>query len=286
MNKHFYTDFEERFKNYAAGNDNIRAAYIMGSRARKDHPADQWSDLDICIYCIDPEKELRDETWLSEFGKVIASGISKTVAGDVERLTLFDGGYQVDTVYFDIADLQKLLAADKITGALARGIYSIIDKDNLLIHLDQKEFNLAIKNTLNEERFLYLTNQFWFISTYIVKQALRGNLWTAKNFENELKNSLLIMIEWHEKMTHGDNYDTWYGGKFINEWASAETLASIKEIYTGYSTEEIIKAVKASIKLFEKISLEVSNYYKFEYPYQLMESVSLWISKYPENEKE
>jgi hypothetical protein len=26
--------------------DDIRAAFIIGSRARADHPADEWSDLD------------------------------------------------------------------------------------------------------------------------------------------------------------------------------------------------------------------------------------------------
>jgi predicted nucleotidyltransferase len=30
----------------------IRAAVVIGSRARVDHPADEWSDLDVLIFAL------------------------------------------------------------------------------------------------------------------------------------------------------------------------------------------------------------------------------------------
>lgn len=160
---------------------------------------------------------------------------------------------------------------------MARGVYTIVDKDNVLKCLENKNFNLNIINTLNEERFLNLTNQFWFLSFYIAKQALRNNLWTAKSAENDLRDFLLELIEWYEKMNHSDDYDTWYGGKFIGEWANSDIIDSIKNIFTGYSKEEILKGVKVSMQLFKKLSLEIKENYNFDYPYKLMESVISWI---------
>lgn len=45
----FYVAFENSFKNWALGVDDIRAAFIVGSRVRIDHPADAWSDMDIVL---------------------------------------------------------------------------------------------------------------------------------------------------------------------------------------------------------------------------------------------
>ena len=49
-----YERLIERFVQWAQTDDNIRAAIVIGSRARVDHPADEWSDLDILILANDP----------------------------------------------------------------------------------------------------------------------------------------------------------------------------------------------------------------------------------------
>jgi aminoglycoside 6-adenylyltransferase len=112
METTFYQEFIENFKNYANTNENIRTAIIMGSRARKDPPADAYSDLDIFIYWQDPSVLLNDETWLHSFGKVIRSFVYQTTASDPERLTIFDDCYQVDTVCFSLEKLKILLTKE------------------------------------------------------------------------------------------------------------------------------------------------------------------------------
>lgn len=105
MSNHFYQEFEEKFKVFANQNEDIRAVAIMGSRARKDHPADEYADLDLFIYSEHSEKYLVKETWLYDFGKVLSSVVSRTASNDPERLTLYKGGFQVDTVIFDLTAL-------------------------------------------------------------------------------------------------------------------------------------------------------------------------------------
>ncbi len=50
-----YEHLIDRFIRWAQTEDNIRAAVVIGSRARVDHPADEWSDLDLIILADDPE---------------------------------------------------------------------------------------------------------------------------------------------------------------------------------------------------------------------------------------
>lgn len=44
---------ENRVGEWAESQSNIRAILVIGSRARRDFPADEWSDLDLAIFAID-----------------------------------------------------------------------------------------------------------------------------------------------------------------------------------------------------------------------------------------
>jgi len=90
--KKFYEDFEQKFVIWAQTIENIRAAFVVGSRARIDHPADEWSDMDIIIFTSEPNYYLSNKEWLNNLGNICTSFVSKTAGGDSECLTLFDGG--------------------------------------------------------------------------------------------------------------------------------------------------------------------------------------------------
>jgi len=47
-----------RFVAWAQEQDDVRAAVVIGSRARTDHPADEWADLDVLIATTDPQRLL------------------------------------------------------------------------------------------------------------------------------------------------------------------------------------------------------------------------------------
>ena len=96
--KKFYENIERNFVSWAQSREDIRAAFIVGSRARKDHPADEWSNMDIIFYTSEQEYYLSNHEWINNFGDVCTSFSAETAGGDPECLTLFDGGWQVDFV--------------------------------------------------------------------------------------------------------------------------------------------------------------------------------------------
>ena len=93
--------------------DDIRAAFIVGSRARMDHPADEWSDLDIIIYK-DHKTYLSDTDWLENIGNVWITFTYHTASGQPERLILFEGSFQVDMVFLPCKDSYQMVK-DRIT---------------------------------------------------------------------------------------------------------------------------------------------------------------------------
>ena len=66
----YYENLEKNFVSWAQAKEDIRAAFMVGSRARSDHPADEWSDMDIILYTSKQDSYLSDAKWVENFGKV------------------------------------------------------------------------------------------------------------------------------------------------------------------------------------------------------------------------
>ena len=94
-----YEHLVTKFIDWAQTQPDIRAAIVVGSRARVDHPADEWADLDIITYTTNPERYLRQTDWMTNIGKVWASMRSRTAGGDPEWITTFENGYDIDFVF-------------------------------------------------------------------------------------------------------------------------------------------------------------------------------------------
>lgn len=58
----------------------IRAVLVVGSRARRDHPGDEWADLDTMVFANDFQPYLSQMDWLSAIGNVRPSGPARPTA--------------------------------------------------------------------------------------------------------------------------------------------------------------------------------------------------------------
>jgi aminoglycoside 6-adenylyltransferase len=92
-----YEKLIQRFCEWAKERVDIRAGAVIGSRARLDHPADEWADLDLVILTTDPEFYLSTADWIKKLGKPLLTFIEFTPTGDgKERRVLFEGMLDVD----------------------------------------------------------------------------------------------------------------------------------------------------------------------------------------------
>jgi hypothetical protein len=58
-----YARLLERFVAFAEAEEDISAGIVIGSRARSDHPADEWSDLDIVVLARHPGHYVLSTDW-------------------------------------------------------------------------------------------------------------------------------------------------------------------------------------------------------------------------------
>jgi len=105
-----YDQLIARFVRWAQTEDNIRAALVIGSRARTDHPADEWSDLDVIILANDPEPYWATADWLHHVGVPWLTFVEPLPDGSgFERRVLFEGGLDVDFVPDPVAPFRQML---------------------------------------------------------------------------------------------------------------------------------------------------------------------------------
>jgi hypothetical protein len=82
---------------WAGTQADVRAVLLVGSQARADTPADEFSDVDLGLFVDDPEHYLRDGAWVRSFGEPLLTLLEPTAVGGFEEgRVLFQDGLEVD----------------------------------------------------------------------------------------------------------------------------------------------------------------------------------------------
>jgi aminoglycoside 6-adenylyltransferase len=292
---------EQRFVIWANAREDIRAAVVVGSRARVDHPADEWADLDIMIFARDTRPYLSSSDWISHIGSVQLAALGRTVGGDPEWLVVLDNGLDVDLVLIPTVRARwgvRALALVKrypqllrlLPGGLAarareviptgsdtfrRGVRVLLDRDGLVSPM-QRVFNeRPPAATVAQREFRQAVDRFWLMVERTAKKLRRGELWVAKRgCDGLLKESLLQMMEWQARAKAGAAADTWHAGRFLEEWADPGALDGLGRAYAHYDEADIWCALMATMDLFRSLSRETAQLLGHEYPVEGDEYVS------------
>jgi aminoglycoside 6-adenylyltransferase len=260
----------QRFISWAQGEENIRAAFVFGSRARDDRPADEWSDLDLLFLAERPQIYMEATDWLLHIGNPWLSFLERTPDGGFERRVLFEGGLDVDFVPASIAGFRQQLAEGLPAmgiDILRRGFTVLIDKDGLAGEITAVQAQDRAPVPSSETEYLNVVNDFWYHTVWTVKHLRRGELWWAKSCcDSYLKNLLLQMLELHARASNGPDFDTWMRGRFLEAWADPRAVAALPQIFAHYEEVDIGRALLATMELFRWLALETADIFGYAYP--------------------
>ena len=262
---------ERKFIEWAREEDGIRAAFVVGSRARLDHPADASSDLDIAILAANPRLYLEDAGWVERIGKSWLTFTEPTGSGPFwERRVLFEGGYDVDFAFLPVGFLREVLAKEfppDLAGIVQRGVRLLFDKDGMAAQFLEAAPYPPPARPPSQAEFLNLVNDFWYHAVWTAKKIQRGELWTAKMCSDSyMKWRLLSLIEWHARLVHGPRYDTWHSGRYLEEWADPDILADLQGTFSTYAETSIWRGLFASMDLFHRLAIETAERLGCPYP--------------------
>lgn len=279
------TSFEEiiaRFRVWAESDLLVRAAIVMGSQARTDHPADRWSDLDLAVYTTDAHSLISDSEWLEQFGEIWVKARDETARGDPEWYTFYAGGFKVDIVLIDIAELPGETLADWVghpdfSDIFSRGVRVICDKTTSagsIPRIPTPNNFRAIDQTAFDEN----TSAFFLAAIRAARLLHRQDLWRARQAcDEDMKIHLLRMIEYHALSSMPADQDIWYGGRFIHEWADPDVLLRLRACFGGFDLSSLWVAFRNTYSLYVDLGLATAARVQLAFPDDLAGKIMGWI---------
>ena len=264
---------------WAAHQSAIRAILMVGSRARRDQPADAWADLDLMVFCAEFHPFLSTTDWLAELGPVWLVLPVLDDPNEPTFLTLYEGGEKVDFHLFGMADLQHMVTTQTLPDVYQRGYAILIDKDHTAAQLPPPSFRARPTEPPALAAFLQTIHAFWYGALYVAKQICRRNLWVVKFRDWGMKEYLLRMIEWHAQATHGQAYDTWHDGHWLANWTDSQTWAEVHSAFGGFDAMQSWQALFATTGLFRRLATATAAHYGYAYPDRLDEQITRLLAE-------
>lgn len=281
---HHLQNLQNQIKIWAETQPAIRAMLVVGSSARRDHPGDEWADLDLMVFATDFQPYLAQTDWLNAIGEVWVCVRHNTGDGDPEQLVLFDGGHKVDFVFYAMDPLRQMVATQGMPGVYHRGYFTLVDKDGLAARLPPPRYAPPPFETPTAEAFARTVNAFWYGAVYIAKQLRRRELWVAKYADGLMKNELASMLAWQARATQGWAHDTWHNGRFMREWVTPDTWQELQAVFGRFEAAEAWRALLANIALFRRLATEAARELDYPYPARLDERVTRLVRQLYESD--
>jgi aminoglycoside 6-adenylyltransferase len=295
---------EESFTAWAKPRKDIRAAIVVGSRARTDHPADEWADLTAAFMTTDPVKYHANTGWIQQIAPVWA--IHRDPTG-VTYHELFDGGRDAGIAVIParpvrlatlvVPTLRRVPGVARAlpfglgrklqselegaSGYYRRGARLLFDKDGAAARF------LAVFPPAERayqppppDVFSGVVDEFWIGAMWAAKHLWRGEVWYARcvGYEGTLREAILKMVEWNAQGRSEGTIDTWGTGRFIEEWASDRILSNLKTAFSGYDASSLQQSLEQMMTFFDRLSAETAEHLGYAYSTDLPERVTSWIS--------
>ena len=267
-----------RFVLWAEDQADIRTVLMIGSRARLDHPADEWSDIDLILSAQNPQPYLEYTEWLKNIGNVWVTHVEPTLAGASERRVLFEGGFDFDLVFVADNMTGRLLQHEEVARIIRRGVRILVDKDRVMSRITLPIGARPGYEPPTQAQFSNLVNDFWYHTAWTAKKLRRGELWTSIMSTNGyMKDLLMHMLEWHTHVISTENHDTWHQGRFLEQWADPAVVAQLGDAFAHYDPADVKRALLASMDLFRRVATETAAQLTYTYPFEGDTDVSHWV---------
>jgi aminoglycoside 6-adenylyltransferase len=284
-NQTSYEQIIEQFVRWATNDPGVRAAIVLGSRARTDHPADEWSDLDIDMFVDDPERYLSSTDWVTRIGEIWLTFVEITGDGlGYERRVLFAGGIDVDFSIDPVSLVDQMVATGipaEFADTLRRGRRVLVDKDHLMQKLQAPGQPENLQSLPTEPEFVEFISDFWYHAVWTAKKLRRGELWTAHAcMDGYMKRQLLRVIEWHTLSAHTLPNDIWHKGRFLEQWADTRIIRELKDTFAHYDQNDVWRGLFATMGLFRWVAAETAAHLKYSYPTLIDEHVTELVNEF------
>ncbi len=277
----------DRLVHWLSAREDMRGAVLVGSRARTEVPADEWSDTDVLVLTIDPAALLDGDEWVTDaFGGAVLSYTEPTPVADLrERRVLLPDGTDFDVIPVPVDRVALLLARGPALAVLASGYRVLLDKDDVFEDLPARlsEFGAGAGSPVPwpppATEVTNLAADYWHHCVWITKRVCRGELFLAQ-WTNAVhqRHILLRFARWQALARSGGAAQVWYDGRFAEYWAAPETVAALHGSVAGSTPRDVVTALLGTMRAFAPLSAEVLSAVGRPYPEETDRWITGWVT--------
>jgi aminoglycoside 6-adenylyltransferase len=253
---------------FAQNDPRIRLVTLEGSRTNKNIPRDEFQDYDISYFVTDMDSFKENDGWLDGFGTRLMMQkpedmelFSSELGNWFSYIILFADGQKVDLTLIPIDEVEVYFAdSDGLVEVL-------LDKDaHVKQEVQANDRQYWIKKPTARE-FDDCCNEFWMVSTYVVKGLARKEILFAIDHLNEIaRPNLLRMMSWQIGSEQGYTFSVGKNFKFLHRYLPEDIWEALLSTYAENSYENLWKSLFQCYDLFRTSSKAVAESLGYKYP--------------------
>ena len=242
----------------------VDAVAMSGSRTDPKAPNDEFQDYDVVYIMEDLDGLIADLAWLDRFGKRL---IEQYNVLEHRRLylMLFEDGNRIDLTLCPKDHIQEWVDSEA-------GFIVLEDPEHLFEPYSPNPQHYWI-SPATEKDFEKSCNEFWWVSTYVVKGICRNQvIYAIDHLYGICQQELLKVLAWQIASDKG-TVDIGKNYKYLFQYLPTEKEKEFSNLLDFSSIEKITQSLFATIELFHQEAQSLANKMGFDYDKEVAEKM-------------
>ena len=242
----------------------VKAVAMSGSRTDTGAPRDEFQDYDVVYVVDDLDNLTSDLSWLDQFGKRI---IEQEVGLGQRRLylMLFEDGNRIDLTLCPKEHIQEWV--DSEAG------FNVLEDPEHLFEPYSQNLERYWTSPATETDFKNSCNEFWWVSSYVVKGICRNQLiYATDHLYSICQQELLKVLAWQAASNKG-TVDVGKKYKYLFNYLPAEKEKEFSKLLDFSSIDKITQSLLATMQLFHQEAQSLAQKMGFDYDKEVAEKM-------------
>ena len=242
----------------------VKAVAMSGSRTDPKAPKDEFQDYDVVYVVDDLDNLTSDLSWLDSFGTRIIE--QHNILGNRRLyLMLFEDGNRIDLTLCPKDHIQEWVDSE--------ADFTLLEDPKGLFVSYSPTPQRYWTNPASEIEFEKTCNEFWWVSTYIVKGICRNQLiYVTDHLYGICQQELLKVLAWQVasdrgKVDIGKNY------KYLFNYLPAEKEKEFSNLLDFSNLEKLTQSLFATMQFFHQEAQSLAQKMGFDYDKEVAEKM-------------
>ena len=242
----------------------VEAVALSGSRTGTKAPKDEFQDYDVVYIVDDLDNLTSDLSWLEQFGKRL---IEQHVLLDQRHLylMLFEDGNRIDLTLCPKENIKEWVDSESK--------FIVLEDEKGLFESYSPSPKRYWTSPATETDFEKVCNEFWWVSTYVVKGICRNQvIYATDHLYGICQQELLKLLAWQVVADKG-TVDIGKNYKYLFNYLPAEKEKDFSNLLDFSSLEKITQTLFATMQLFHQEAQYLAQKMGFDYDKEVAEKM-------------